>query len=105
MRRAKARNLADFRAGWRRSGIWLSRDGGRGALTERPIRVSTGMRERLQKFGGSLDVETPPLDMDLSHAPTTLEVKSAIRRVPVDDQTLRRGRVYAACWSCPMRYR
>lgn len=60
MRHARARNLwLDFR----RDGDMVelvARDDGRGAAELKPGNGLTGMRERLEVFGGSLDIETRP---------------------------------------------
>ena len=60
MRRAKARNLwLDFRVDGDEVEL-VARDDGRGATELKAGNGLTGMRERLEIFGGSLDVETRP---------------------------------------------
>jgi signal transduction histidine kinase len=60
MRHAKARNLwLDFRVDGDEVEL-VARDDGRGATELKAGNGLTGMRERLEIFGGSLDVETRP---------------------------------------------
>jgi signal transduction histidine kinase len=60
MRHARARNLwLDFRHDGDVVEL-VARDDGRGAAGVKPGNGLTGMRERLELFGGSLDIETRP---------------------------------------------
>jgi signal transduction histidine kinase len=60
MRHARARNLwLDFRRDGEMVEL-VARDDGRGASELKPGNGLTGMRERLEVFGGSLDIETRP---------------------------------------------
>jgi signal transduction histidine kinase len=60
MRHARARNLwLDFRHDGDLVEL-VARDDGRGAAQVKPGNGLTGMRERLELFGGSLDIETRP---------------------------------------------